>query len=80
MQRRRQGTRHNPRIRRHYFISCCNRDGLVKKANAEHQECSAYYRLNLNGGEVVLAFTLPLAVTSLKLINEQYAVAVPMWI
>ncbi len=53
-----------------------DRDGLVKKANAEHQECSAYYRLNLNGGEAVLAFTLPLAVTSLKLIDEQYAVAI----
>lgn len=58
------------------LLFSADRDLLVKKAKEDYKELTAYYRLDLNGGEARLAFTLPLAVSSLKLINEHTAIAI----
>lgn len=58
------------------LLFSADRDGLVKKAKEDYKDLTAYYHLDLNGGEARLAYTLPLAVTSLKLIDEQTAIVI----
>lgn len=58
------------------LLFSADRDSLVKKAKEDYKELTAYYRLNLTGGEATLAFTPPLSVSSLKFIDEHTAIAI----
>ncbi len=55
-----------------------DRDKSAEKAKSEYKELTNYYRLNLHGGEAVKAFSIDLNVTSLKLIDNQFAIALAL--
>lgn len=59
-----------------HLLFPADRDGLVKKAKEDYRQCTSYYRLALDGGEAQKAFSIPLNVSSLKLINDELALAI----
>ncbi len=52
------------------LLFVADRDGSAKKAKEKNQSLTSYYRLSLNGGEALKAFSVDLNVNSLKLIDQ----------
>ncbi len=53
-----------------------DRDGAVKKAREQGKKLTSYYRLSLNGGEALKAFSLPFNVVSLTLVDAESVLVV----